>query len=124
MKVEVHNFTARTEVDTITEIDIGLQEDLWITRIYNELGKFQKEDANIHLPEEGCREKVLATETRQITMQDIYGDGSNHVACTGCGFCIECGDCTESGCGEREQDLKSLSENSMERYKIRTGENV
>lgn len=27
------------------------------------------------------------------TMDDMYGDGSYHRACTVCGFCIDCGDC-------------------------------
>jgi len=27
------------------------------------------------------------------TMDDVYGDGSNHKVCEKCGFCIACGDC-------------------------------
>lgn len=27
------------------------------------------------------------------TMDDLYGDGSDHVACPDCGLCIECDDC-------------------------------
>jgi hypothetical protein len=27
------------------------------------------------------------------TMNDIYGDGSAHEACPGCGMCLTCGDC-------------------------------
>lgn len=34
------------------------------------------------------------------TMDDLYGDGSDHEACEECGSCIECGDCEEYGCGK------------------------
>ena len=27
------------------------------------------------------------------TMDDLYGDGSDHIACLGCGMCADCGDC-------------------------------
>jgi hypothetical protein len=27
------------------------------------------------------------------TMHDMYGDGSDHIACTHCGLCSTCGDC-------------------------------
>ena len=27
------------------------------------------------------------------TMDDVYGDGSDHEVCEDCGFCAECGDC-------------------------------
>jgi len=37
------------------------------------------------------------------TMNDIWGDGSNHKGCTKCQMCIECGDCIEYGCGEEAQ---------------------
>lgn len=28
-----------------------------------------------------------------LTMDKLYGDGSNHLACKKCGACITCGDC-------------------------------
>jgi len=30
-----------------------------------------------------------------ISMNDLYGDGSLHIACKECGCCIDCGDCTK-----------------------------
>lgn len=36
---------------------------------------------------------------KEITMNDLHGDGSNHIACNDCGLCIECGDCKHYGCG-------------------------
>ena len=29
----------------------------------------------------------------QKTMNDLYGDGSDHVGCEVCGFCVDCVDC-------------------------------
>lgn len=34
------------------------------------------------------------------TMNDEYGDESDHNVCLRCGFCIDCGDCKEFGCGK------------------------
>lgn len=34
------------------------------------------------------------------TMNDMYGDNSDHEACDRCGFCVECGDCENFGCGK------------------------
>lgn len=34
-----------------------------------------------------------------VTMDKVYGDGSDHLACKKCGFCITCGDCKKFGCG-------------------------
>jgi Fe2+ or Zn2+ uptake regulation protein len=34
------------------------------------------------------------------TMDEKYGDGSNHLVCEKCGMCIDCGDCEEYGCGK------------------------
>lgn len=31
--------------------------------------------------------------TDTMTMDEMYGDGSDHKACEECGFCIDCGDC-------------------------------
>lgn len=31
------------------------------------------------------------------TMDSLYGDGSDHIACTICGMCLECSDCTCEG---------------------------
>lgn len=33
------------------------------------------------------------------TMDNIYGDKSNHECCRLCGYCITCGDCEKYGCG-------------------------
>ena len=35
-----------------------------------------------------------------MTMNDLYGDGSDCIACEICGFCITCGDCERYGCGK------------------------
>ena len=31
------------------------------------------------------------------TMNDLYGDDSEHKACEKCGMCIDCGDCKCDG---------------------------
>ena len=36
---------------------------------------------------------------QESTMDDEYGDGSEHDVCDDCGFCIVCGDCDKYGCG-------------------------
>lgn len=36
---------------------------------------------------------VLAARDAQQTMNDRYGDGSDHIACGKCGKCVSCGDC-------------------------------
>lgn len=28
------------------------------------------------------------------TMDDLYGDGSEHEGCEDCGLCVSCGDCS------------------------------
>lgn len=35
------------------------------------------------------------------TMDDEYGDGSDHEICLRCGLCKECSDCEKYGCGAR-----------------------
>jgi len=40
------------------------------------------------------------------TMDEEYGDGSNHICCEKCGYCLTCGDCGTFGCGR----TKPLSE--------------
>ena len=30
---------------------------------------------------------------KEITMNDMYKDNSNHIACQDCGFCITCKEC-------------------------------
>lgn len=40
------------------------------------------------------------------TMDEEYGDGSNHICCERCGYCRSCGDCKTFGCGR----TKPLSE--------------
>jgi len=34
-----------------------------------------------------------------ITMNDKYGDGSDHECCPRCGRCLTCGDCICQGAG-------------------------
>jgi len=43
------------------------------------------------------------------TMDDRYGDDSDHLVCQQCGCCITCGDCVDIGCGEevRPEDADS-----------------
>lgn len=36
----------------------------------------------------------------KTTMNDMYGDGSDHEVCDLCGFCAECSDCENFGCGK------------------------
>ena len=33
-----------------------------------------------------------------VTMNELYGDGSDHEVCPRCGFCKVCGDCDDYGC--------------------------
>ena len=44
---------------------------------------------------------VFGTELTKLdgTMDDLYNDGSDHLVCPKCGYCIECGDCEKFGCG-------------------------
>lgn len=42
---------------------------------------------------EDCSETVIRTDGGAMTMGDMYGDGSGHEACQGCGMCMHCGDC-------------------------------
>jgi hypothetical protein len=35
------------------------------------------------------------------TMDDKYGDGSDHPSCPLCGLCVVCGDCAMFGCGDK-----------------------
>ena len=37
------------------------------------------------------------------TMDDVYGDGSNHKVCEKCGMCIICRDCI---CGMSDEEIK------------------
>ena len=45
--------------------------------------------------------EVYGTELTRgnTTMDDIYGDGSDHEVCLSCGLCKTCGDCESYGCG-------------------------
>ena len=38
------------------------------------------------------------------TMDDRYGDDSDHLVCQQCGLCITCGDCRNAGCGEEVRE--------------------
>ena len=40
---------------------------------------------------------------KPLTMDELYGDGSNHIACKKCGFCSTCNDCK---CYNKSVDLK------------------
>lgn len=46
--------------------------------------------------------KTCRAERKKLMMDDIYDDGSDHVVCKKCGFCIKCGDCKEVGCGRKD----------------------
>ena len=35
----------------------------------------------------------------ESTMDSVYHDGSGHLMCSKCGFCLPCGDCKKHGCG-------------------------
>lgn len=37
------------------------------------------------------------------TMDEMYGDGSNHFVCEKCELCIKCGDCQQFGCGAENE---------------------
>ncbi len=43
------------------------------------------------------------------TMDEKYGDGSDHDVCEKCGLCITCGDCGNFGCGA-DPDAKQAEE--------------
>lgn len=47
----------------------------------------------------------LTTEaqSKEKTMDDAYGDGSDHISCGTCGLCKNCGDCAKLGCGENDE---------------------
>jgi len=37
--------------------------------------------------------KKMKIKNKIVTMNKMYGDSSNHIACQRCGFCITCSDC-------------------------------
>lgn len=41
------------------------------------------------------------------TMDEMYGDGSDHAACPTCGMCVKCGDCEAYGCGAVDSGLST-----------------
>lgn len=48
-----------------------------------------------------------------VTMDEMYGDGSDHEACEVCGNCITCHDCEMYGCGPnpiQPSEMKNLPE--------------
>ena len=46
---------------------------------------------------------VAITDIKKLnTMHSEYGDGSDHLCCTECGFCKKCGDCNKFGCGAEQ----------------------
>lgn len=57
-------------------------------------------------------------EDKNETMNDIYGDGSDHICCPKCGFCATCGDCEELGCGENgEKQIRKKKRFKNENHK-------
>ena len=44
------------------------------------------------------RPKMEKTDINRTTMHDAYHDGTNHLMCLKCGFCLPCGDCRKYGC--------------------------
>lgn len=99
-----------------------LEEHIRIDRVYNNFGDLIRQDANFHIPEKGCREVTLTVPRDGITNDDVWGDGSSHLICTNCKFCITCGDCVKHGCGKEEQKLENLQEKTIQNYRERTGE--
>ncbi len=45
---------------------------------------------------------IVKIKNKKKTMDDKYGDGSNHNVCEKCGFCKDCGDCKKYGCGAKK----------------------
>ena len=45
------------------------------------------------------KDDILTTHEIATTMDEEYGDGSDHKCCPKCGFCVDCGDCEQYGCG-------------------------
>ncbi len=43
------------------------------------------------------------------TLDEKYGDGSDHTVCEKCGLCVTCGDCAKLGCGA-DADAKQAEE--------------
>ena len=43
---------------------------------------------------------------KEKTMHEVYGDGSKHLICEKCGFCITCADCYNYGCGNKKKEKK------------------
>ena len=54
----------------------------------------------------GTAEEFIRTDGGDMSMHEMYGDGSDHEACQRCGFCVSCGDCAEHGCGLRAPNAK------------------
>ncbi len=52
-----------------------------------------------------CRDERKKVFSKHKTMNDVYDDGSDHIICKKCGFCIKCGDCAEFGCKEDKDAL-------------------
>lgn len=57
---------------------------------------------------EGCRSfahptsnfcKKCRADRKGLVPDEVFDDGSEHLVCKDCGFCIKCGDCKEFGCG-------------------------
>lgn len=46
--------------------------------------------------------KLCRKKRKELMMDDVYDDGSDHIVCEKCGFCIKCGDCKEFGCGRKQ----------------------
>lgn len=44
------------------------------------------------------------------TMDDLYGDGSNHQTCSRCGMCLTCGDCAAHDCGQAPNISEEIQE--------------
>lgn len=62
------------------------------------------------------------------TMNEAYGDGSNHACCPECGFCVPCGDCVCSKTTERlvrnGQEVIDCAENNRHTFCPKCGECV
>lgn len=48
----------------------------------------------------------------KTTMDEMYGDGSDHEACPSCGFCKTCDDCKNLGCGSSDKNKLKVSKHA------------
>jgi len=52
-----------------------------------------------------AQEVTVPNRVAMTTMNDEYGDGSDHICCDECGFCVTCGDCI---CGKSREGISGM----------------